>query len=991
MRFYEKFDKTSENRLPQRAFYIPEGEAVYNLLNGEWRFNYYSNSDAVDTKGKITKWGKIKVPSTWQNTGYENPNYANINYPYPVDPPYVPNVNPVGIYEKDFVITDKNKNSYFIMEGVSSCAVVFINGEYVGFTQGSHLQAEFDISNFVKSGKNTVRVAVYKWCVGSYLEDQDFFRCNGIFRDVYILERPQGHIVDFAVETENNDTVIVKTDSSVEINLYYNGETVASAVTDEKGEAQLKVENPVLWNAEKPELYELELKKAGEIIYENVGFRIYSISDKNEFLVNGVAVKLKGVNHHDSTADKGWVMTDEEIINDLRLMKELNINTIRTSHYPPTPRFLDFCDKMGFYVVLETDIETHGFVRRYSNVPYGYDVETGEWPCCMDVWKDEHVERMARAYHRDKNHPSVFMWSTGNESGHGPNHIAMLQWLSTVETKRLFHAEDASRAFQDRDGEFNRAQTEYDLAIKRNENVDEAKEKLDNAAQRREKAEINMRRAHFHSGMYIRIPELERWSSTNLVNQPIFLCEYAHAMGNGPGDVFDYVETFYSHPALVGGCIWEWCDHTVVVDGVQKYGGDFEGEIVNDGNFCCDGLVFADRSFKSGSYEAKTAYAPFRFKYEDGKIVVENRFDFTNLNECKLTYVIACDGEVIEEKTVSPDIAPHSSGVIETSAKFPDKCSYACTVTLTLSQCGSELGTLQQEIECEKQSVLEEISGSANIYEDGLFIYAQGDNFKYGFNKQTGNLESMIIGGKEQLYAPTQLSMYRPYIDNERSIKQRWYKIDVWSGDNLNFAWYNVYNSKIDGNKITFEASIAPVSRFPVFRYEIAYTVDEKGTVKVELNGKVSEHCMWLQRLGFEFAFKKKNMSFEYFGMGPQENYCDLYHNCALDFYVSNAKDEYVNYIRPQEYGNHTRVRELTLEDKITFKAEDTFEAAVLQYSIDCINKAEHTDELGESKATYVRIDYKSSGIGSNSCGPALMEKYRMSDKDIHLSFTINI
>lgn len=991
MRFYERYDKTSENRLPQRAFYIPEGQAVYTLLNGDWRFNYYPNSDAVDVNGKIKKWDKVIVPSTWQNTGYENPNYANINYPYPVDPPYVPNVNPVGIYEKDFVITDKNKKSYFVMEGVSSCAVVYINGKYVGFTQGSHLQAEFDISEFVKEGKNTVRVVVYKWCVGSYLEDQDFFRCNGIFRDVYVLERPEGHITDFSVETENNDTIIVKTDSGVEVNLYDKGEVIVAAVTDENGVTEMKIDNPVLWNAEKPYLYEVELKKAGEVIYENVGLCTYAVSENNEFLVNGVSVKLKGVNHHDSHPLKGWVMSDEDIINDLKLMKELNINCIRTSHYPPTPRFLSFCDKMGFYVVLETDIETHGFVRRYSNMSYGYDVETGEWPCCMEEWKDEHVERMARAYHRDKNHTSIFMWSTGNESGHGPNHIAMIEYLRSVDNKRLVHAEDASRAFHRWDSNLNKAKENLELAEKRSENVEEAKEKYQKAVADREKAVTDMRRADFHSGMYISLSELERWTSTNLVNQPIFLCEYAHAMGNGPGDVFDYVEKFYCHPALVGGCIWEWCDHTVIVDGVQKYGGDFKGELTHDGNFCCDGLVFADRSLKAGSLEAKIAYAPFRFEYNDGKITVENRFDFTNLNECKLTYVIACDGEVLEEKTLSLDVAPHQKGVIDTAAKFPETCKYACTVTATLSQNGVELGTLQQEIECQKESILGEINGEAKIYEDGTFIYAQGENFKYGFNKQSGNIESMVIDGKEQLYAPTQLSLYRPWTDNERNIKHRLIKIDIWSGENLDYTWYNVRESKIEGNKITFDVAIAPLSRYPVFCYALSYTVGANGTVKVELDGKVRDFGMWLQRLGFEFAFKSKNMEFDYFGMGPEENYCDLYHNCALDWYVSNAQQEYVNYIRPQEHGNHLKVRELNLENKVTFKAEKTFETAVSKYSMDQIMKANHTDEIGESKATYVRIDYKSSGIGSNSCGPALEEKYRFNDKDIHFVYTISI
>ena len=992
MRYFENIFKTSENRLPQRAFYIPEGECYYNLLNGQWRFYYNENGDTVDVTGKIKKWDKITVPSTWQNTGYENPNYCNINYPYPVDPPYVPDVNPVGIYEKDFIVKDKNKQTYFVMEGVSSCASVYVNSAYAGFTQGSHLQAEFDITNLVNEGKNTVRVVVHKWCVGSYLEDQDFFRCNGIFRDIYVLERPKGHIVDFSIETEGEE-VTVKTSPDTDITLYDNGEVIDFAITGSDGIAVLQVKNPVLWNAEKPYLYQIELKKEGEVILENVGFRTFEISDKNEFLVNGVAVKLKGVNHHDTTPNKGWVMSDEEIIEDLVKMKELNINTIRTSHYPPTPRFLDFCDRMGFYVVLETDIETHGFVRRNAIV-YSLDPESTDWPCTNPDFKDEHIERMARAYHRDKNHASIFMWSVGNESAHGPNHVAMIEWLKEQDSKRLVHAEDASRAYALSLNAYNNAEADLEKAKKLDEGVKAAEEKLNAAKNKLENSEENAKRVSVYSRMYSSPDDLRRWGVNSPLGQPVFLCEYAHAMGNGPGDIFEYVDTFYEYDNLIGGCIWEWADHTVVVDGVQKYGGDFEGELTHDENFCCDGLVFSDRSYKAGTLEAKVAYAPFRFKYENGEITINNRFDFTNLNEYKITYTISCDGEVLEQNTLCLDIAPRQSGVIKTVAKIPEVCKYACTVNVTLSDNrGNELGTLQQVLDTEKEHILAEIDGGAEIYEEGIYIYAVGENFKYRFNKQTANIDSMVIDGNEQLAFPTELSAYRAWTDNERgdSLRYRWYKLDIWRGENLDFAFYKVYDSKIEGNKITFNASLAGISRIPFFRYTLSYTIGKNGTVKVELDGNIKENCFWLQRLGFEFALKKKNCKFEYFGMGPYESYCDL-HNCSgLGFYESRASDEYVNYVRPQEHGNHIGVRELSIEDKLSFKAEKTFEANVSCYSIDQILKATHTDEIGESKATYVRIDYKSSGVGSAACGPMLEERYQLSEKDIHFVYTISI
>ena len=333
MRFYEKINHTSENRLPQRAYYIPKGQAKTIDLNGIWRFAFCEDGDYPP---QTLSWETIPVPSCWQLHGYEHPNYSNINFPYPADPPYVPRKNSAGIYERDFQIDKDNLCTYLVLEGVSSCAVIWVNGKYIGFTQGSHLQAEFDLTDTVKLGNNTIRIQVYKWCVGSYLEDQDFLRFNGIFRDIYLLRRPAGHLRDFQVQTKDN-RILLRTDCPADVAVYDKDRLIASTHCD--CESNIAIENPVLWNAEKPYLYTLQLQCAGEIITQQVGFRTVSISSKRELLINGVPIKLKGVNHHDSTPDKGWVMTDEEIRKDLLLMKRLNINCIRTAHYPPTPRF----------------------------------------------------------------------------------------------------------------------------------------------------------------------------------------------------------------------------------------------------------------------------------------------------------------------------------------------------------------------------------------------------------------------------------------------------------------------------------------------------------------------------------------------------------------------------------------------------------------------------------------------------------------------------
>ena len=492
MRIYENPEKTAKNRLPQRAYYIPSGISTRTMLNGDWRFHYFARD--IDVPEQITEWDTVPVPSCWQLLGYEEPNYTNINYPYPCDAPFVPDDNPVGVYERDFALDALWGKVYFVLEGVSSCAFVSVNGSFVGFTQGSHLQAEFDITPFVREGENTLRVAVLKWCCGSYLEDQDAFRYNGIFRDCYLLQRPIGHLRDVHVTAEGS-TVTVKTDATAAVALFApNGEKLG----EKEGDCvSFTVNDPVLWTAETPALYTAVLTRDGETVSVRTGFRSIAISDTHALLINGVAVKLHGVNHHDTDKFRGWCQNDAALRRDLRLMKELNINCIRTSHYPPTPYFLELCDEMGFYVILETDIETHGFVRRNPNVAYNYDVENDDWVCQRAEWKHEFVERMERAILRDRNHPAIIMWSTGNESGHGVNHVAMIKRARAEKDGRLIHCEDASRKGD-------------------NSNVDVI------------------------SQMYWSIPDIEKFVAT--ADKPFFLCEYAHAMGNGPGDVCDYNE-----------------------------------------------------------------------------------------------------------------------------------------------------------------------------------------------------------------------------------------------------------------------------------------------------------------------------------------------------------------------------------------------------------------------------------------------------------------
>ncbi len=938
MRIYENPQMTSENRKAPRSYYIPGGVSEYQLLNGVWDFAYFSRD--IDVPEEIVSWDKIPVPSCWQLHGYENPNYTNINFPYPCDPPYVPDDNPCGIYQREFELKRKWGKVYFVMEGVSSCAFLYVNSEYVGYTQGSHLQAEFDITSFVKEGTNTIRVNVLKWCCGSYLEDQDFFRFNGIFRDCYILQRPEGHIEDVEI-IPNEKQIHIHIQGTAQVRIL-EGDVV---LVQEQMEDQFsyRPEKPILWNAEKPFLYTVELERDGEILTFRTGLRKVEISEDYELLINDVSVKLHGVNHHDTSKFRGWCQTDEELRKDLEVMKELNINCVRTSHYPPTPRFIELCDEMGFYVILETDIESHGFVRRLPDVGYGYDVSSNAWPCTMKEWKKEHVERMQRMVETYKNHTSAIMWSTGNESGHGSNHVEMIKWTRKRDGSRLIHCEDASRK-----GQFHNADV--------------------------------------YSRMYSSLAELEKMALTDDINMPVFLCEYAHAMGNGPGDVYAYNELFDKYPKLIGGCIWEWADHVVTENGVQKYGGDFEGELTHDGNFCCDGLVFADRSLKAGSLEAKAAYQPIKTSYDDHVLTVYNRLDFTDLDEYDLSWQIQVDGKVTAQETVKVSAKPHT--FVEIAIPYETaECRYGAYLNVKLEEDGNVCAVTQSEL----PSVIctaEVCTEKAQLTEDLYHVYASGEHFAYTFSKHYGAFTSIKVDGEEQLEGRHVLSAFRAPTDNDRNIRARWENQNIWQGENLDCAFSKVYDCWVEEGSIKVCGSIAGVSRVPFLHYTLQADISKDGEITFALNGTVREDTIWLPRLGYEFELPGENCEFTYFGRGPLESYCDMCHASLMGLYTSDAQSEYVEYVRPQEHGNHIEVKMLQI-GKLLFTSAAGMEINVSQYSTAALNKAEHTDELAADGKTHLRVDYKVSGLGSNSCGPELEETYRLSEKEITFGFTV--
>lgn len=942
MRLYENVDNISYNRLPQRSYYIPKGIAKYYSLNGKWRFCYSQNGDTLI---EPENWDEINVPSCWQTNGYDTPNYVNIQYPFPYNPPYVPMLNPAAIYEREIDIDISNPCVYLVLEGVSSSAEIWVNGNYAGYTQGSHLQAEFDISNFAVDGNNTVRIKVWKWCLGSYLEGQDHFRMHGIFRDVYILTRPKNHIRDIEIKTSKN-LINIKTDFCGDVSLYKDGSLIEKRTNTDK--CDFEIEAPIFWSAEKPYLYDLAFEASGEIISQKVGLKDVLIDENGVFRFNGEPIKLLGVNHHDTNPKTGWTMTDEEILNDLKLIKSLNINCIRTSHYPPTPKFLNWCDEMGFYVVLETDLETHGMNCRNPG-KVSYDSDNYDWLTQREEWKPIYLDRIIRAYERDKNHASIIVWSICNESGFGNNHKEMVAWLKNRDSRLIVHSEDATRL----------GFSEY--------------------------VDIN-------STMYPEFSGIDKYLEKSENKKPLYLCEYSHAMGNGPGDVFEYVEKFFSEPRLMGGCIWEWADHAVLVDGVQKYGGDFN-EAVHDDNCCCDGMVFSDRSFKAGTYEVKAAYTPYRFKVLENGIEVENRFYFTDLNEFNFKIEIKADGKIIADKTLKIDAKPRSKTFINFEIESDLAVEKGCYITLyRLDKNGGIYDSLQEKVNY-KIKAKEFSDNPICLNENEFEIIATGNNFEYVFSKHYGNFTKMLYKGESIIKEPIKFTAFRAPTDNDgylsNGMVHKWARPVHGGGENLQALHNYVYECNVFENCITVRGCLSGVARRPFMNYILKINIFDSGRINYSFIGDVHKDAVWLPRFGFVFVMPKNAEKFKYYGAGPMEAYLDMHHHASIDWHNSDAESEYVNFPYPQEHGNHCFTKELVLSNGASFYSNDDFSFAVRHTSTESLYKAKHTDEINFSDDTFVYIDYKMSGLGSASCGPLPNENCRLNEKHIEFNFNL--
>ncbi|MEI6602422.1 MAG: glycoside hydrolase family 2 TIM barrel-domain containing protein [Clostridia bacterium] len=969
------------NREKPRAYYVPyadlesactkqRGRSPYfKLLNGSWKFRYCpSIVDApVDFyKESVSKadWDNLYVPSNWQVNGYDQLQYTNVNYPYPVDPPFVPNDNPVGLYFREFELPLKwDKREVFLnFEGVNTCFYVWVNGESVGFSKVAHMPAEFEITKHLRAGTNTIAVKVLKWCDGSYLEDQDMWRHTGIFRDVYLLARQKNGVRDIAVKANlKGDTGILSVavdgggKAGCVLSLYdAEMQLIQSAKTAGKKAVVMDVVGVNPWTAETPALYTLCVECGDEVIVQKVGFKNITVKNAT-LLVNGKPIKIKGVNRHDTHPALGHVTPLEHMILDVITMKRHNINAVRTSHYPNDPRFYDICDEYGIYVIDETDLETHGLHP------------VGVWSMLSDSpeWEAAYLDRVQRMYERDKNHACIIMWSLGNESGFGENHVKMKDWIKSKDQERLVYYERAG----------------YDACV------------------------------DVVGYMYSDIKTMiEQGESDD--PRPNFICEYSHAMGNGPGDLKEYWDVIYKYPRLSGGCVWEWADHGIyakTADGKDyiAYGGDF-GETPHDGNFCIDGLTAPDRTPHNGLLEYKQVIAPVKAEavdLEKGKISVTNFYQFASLDHIVAVWQISCDGIVVHNgRTSLKGVAAGKSKTValgyvrEDLALLPGRClldlSYQLASPTLWAPVGHEVSFTQFELPFAgamrpKNKNAQKREALRCEQQERTICVTAGD-YRYVFDKAYGAFQSVKYNGVELLAQLPKLNIWRAPVDNDMHITKEWQQQGV---DRNETHVYFTELSEVKDSKVVIQvsSSLGRAPAMPTIKAVTQYTILDTGEIQLEINAVVRENLTHLPRFGMQFMMPKGFEQFAYFGMGPHENYVDKCRSAKLGLYRSTVDAQHVDYVNPQENGNHTRVEWATVTNLLgfglKFTGAPTFEASVHHYTAEELQAATHAYLVPYREETVVNIDFMVGGMGSASCGPGLASAYCLSHKEISFAF----
>ena len=979
---------------PNRSYYIPYGDekeaengrsSRVVPLNGTWAFQYFdSYKEAVDPEEGLSfdeeEMGSIPVPSCWQNHGYGGHQYTNIRYPIPFDPPYVPEENPCGLYVRHLDVTEEALESqrvYLNFEGVDSCFYLWANGEFVGYSQVSHATSEFEIGGFLTPGDNTLAVLVLQWCDGTYLEDQDKLRMSGIFRDVYLLLRPQEHIRDYFVKESfspdfSHATVTVELELSgqpqVEAALLSpSGEQVGKAQCAQGEPLVFELDNPVLWNAETPAQYTLTLRTPGEVIPQKVGLRKMEVQDGVVYL-NGVAIKFRGVNRHDSDPVTGYAISREQAKKDLVLMKRHNVNAIRTSHYPNAPWFLQLCSQYGLYAIAEADLESHGTV---SQLGYFDDDGCGSAAMTDPQFQKAVLDRIQRSVVRDKNNAAVVIWSMGNESGWGENLEIAGRWVKEYDPSRLLHYENIAPYKKDTTPDFSM----LDL----------------------------------YSRMYASTQEVDQFFAEGQAHKlfpgrkmPFIQCEYIHAMGNGPGDAEDYQQQIMKYPGFVGGFVWEWCDHAVyggtTPDNrpIYRYGGDF-GEFLHDGNFCMDGLVYPDRTPHTGLLEYKNVIRPLRAQQVEGSTFrLHNYLDFTNAQDvAALSYQVEQDGEALFGGSLEmPSIAPHGEGEV-ILPQLPQggivtvSFFYEAKADTPFFEAGYPLG-FDQLILSEEPFFLDPPAeeGALEVEAGHDVVIFTGEHFRYVFDNETGLFSQMVYKNRNLLTRPMEWNTWRAPTDNDQ------YMAPKWREAGYHRPTVRVYSVEQQGNAVSCHLGIAAVSIAKFVDVQAVWAVDPAGRVDVSLHCERDTRFPFMPRFGLRLFLPQEFGGVEYFAYGPYESYLDKHRASRLGVYAQSVDAMFENYRMPQENSSHCGCRYVTLTDgayALTAAAEEPFSFNVSPYTQEELTEKRHSYELEQCGETVLCIDYKMSGVGSNSCGPQLLPQYQLNDPAFDFNFTLTV
>lgn len=969
----------------------------YLSLNGHWEFRLTDNPEIIPSDFFVEKpnepWPKISVPGHWQLQGYGQPHYTNVQYPFPVEPPLIPTDNPTGYYRKEFFVTQKNADSQQIIrfEGVDCAYRLWLNGTYVGYGSGSRLPLEFDISELVVEGPNRIYVQVMQWSAMSYIEDQDMWWLSGIYRDVYLFERPREAITDVFVKASldneyQNGQLEIELDSSVTSAGYF-VEIILLSQTAQRVVYQsqlLALQQPMViekttisephhWTAETPHLYNLLIKlykgeELVQVIPQQIGFRTVELKD-GLIQINGQAIMFKGVNRHDWHPRLGRTVPFKEMEKDIQLMKAYNLNAVRTAHYPNHPKFYELCDQYGLYVIDEADLETHGMeiVNRRDELSDSLE------------WQPAYLDRMERMVERDKNHPSIIIWSLGNESGFGQNHLAMSRWAKKRDETRLIHYEGETRQIFERElGQLNEA-------------------------------------ADMFSTMYTSVEQMIEEGQRSELSQPHILCEYGHAMGNGPGGLKEYVEAFYQYPRLQGGFIWEWLDHGIEVtrNGQKQfaYGGDFN-DYPNDSNFVIDGMLFPNRKPSPALLEYQKVIQPVKIVFAEDSlsITVTNRFDFRNLNSLDFTLLISRQGKTIETVQLEQiDLLPRATRTVSLPLELSVFRQLPGELVVTiLAQEKAELpyASLNHIVAWEQQIVvpygLTEMTPKTDyqIEQVGNLLKITGNQSKLTFDLIHGRLIEWQAKGTSLFKSAPQLNFWRALIDNDRLGISEFFAqpvADEWFAYGVNLLQERIedvsYEETQLGLVIQVKSTIGAVTKDWGFKTRTHYVVAKDGHLTMTVTAKrFGNGPSTLPKIGWQFKLAKELQQVSWYGLGPSESYSDSQQAGYIGHWQKTVDELFTPYVRPQENGNHVKTRHLVISDErgngLKISA-DTFNFGVNNYSTEMIDEATHTSELQKANFVELNIDYGQYGLGSASCGPEVLPEYRLANQDFHFTVTV--